>query len=302
MSGDLTGKSIRSTYKDLLQVSNDNNGVDDTVRDVCDGEGTVSALQVSKSTVNVEGTFTVNGLPVGGGSGEVNTSSNLGGGEGLASTKVGVDLPFKSLVGGDNVTLASDSNEVTINASGGFSSMNQGVFKNAYFISSLVPEVNTLTTATHTGGHLKFMPFTFSHEYTYDRVGVSMPTSGGGSIRFGLFTMDFDTELMTLITDFGTVSASGTGVKEVSINETIPAGNYFIGIVSDSNISITSLNDPVNASSLYGTRGGTALTLATIRLSGEGGAIAGGFDATYAVDVNDTQSGDPANIFIRRPA
>lgn len=49
-------------------------------------------------------------------SGEANTASNLGSGEGLAGTKSGVNLPFKSLVGGTNVNLTSDANTVTINS------------------------------------------------------------------------------------------------------------------------------------------------------------------------------------------
>lgn len=53
--------------------------------------------------------------------GEANTSSNLGSGTGLAAPKVGADLPFKSLVGGTNVTLSSTANTVTINASTGSS-------------------------------------------------------------------------------------------------------------------------------------------------------------------------------------
>jgi hypothetical protein len=53
------------------------------------------------------------------GAGEANTSSNLGAGEGVFSAKVGVDLRLKSLVAGTNVSLSSDSNEITINASGG---------------------------------------------------------------------------------------------------------------------------------------------------------------------------------------
>ena len=45
----LTGKLISNTYKDLLQVSNNNDGVDSTVRFVSDGEGTNSALKISNS-------------------------------------------------------------------------------------------------------------------------------------------------------------------------------------------------------------------------------------------------------------
>ena len=55
----------------------------------------------------------------GGGGGEVNTASNLGAGEGVFASKVGVDLKFKSLVAGANVTLTSDGDEITIEAAGG---------------------------------------------------------------------------------------------------------------------------------------------------------------------------------------
>lgn len=55
----------------------------------------------------------------GGGGGEANTASNLGAGEGLYASKVGVDLQFKSLVAGTNVTLTSDGDSVTIDAAGG---------------------------------------------------------------------------------------------------------------------------------------------------------------------------------------
>lgn len=60
----LTGTKIKNTYKDLLQVSNSNSGVDTTLRDISDGEATVSALQISTTTVNVNGTFKVGGFAV----------------------------------------------------------------------------------------------------------------------------------------------------------------------------------------------------------------------------------------------
>jgi hypothetical protein len=50
------------------------------------------------------------------GVGETNTTSNLGSGQGLAAPKSGVNLPFKSLVSGTNVTMSSTADAVTINA------------------------------------------------------------------------------------------------------------------------------------------------------------------------------------------
>ncbi len=53
----------------------------------------------------------------GGGGGEINTASNLGAGEGLSAAKSGFNLPFKSLVGGANISLSPSSTEIVINAS-----------------------------------------------------------------------------------------------------------------------------------------------------------------------------------------
>ena len=60
-----------------------------------------------------------------GASGEANTGSNLGAGQGIFASKVGVNLRFKSLVAGTNVTLSADSNTITINAAGGGAGLEQ---------------------------------------------------------------------------------------------------------------------------------------------------------------------------------
>lgn len=61
---------------------------------------------------------TIGSLP-GGGGGEANTQTNQGTGEGtLAKTKVGVDLPIKSLKQGANIVLTNNTNDVTIGVSG----------------------------------------------------------------------------------------------------------------------------------------------------------------------------------------
>lgn len=48
-----TGKTKASTYKDILQMDNSNNGIDATTRIVKDGEGTASALHLSDDQVAI---------------------------------------------------------------------------------------------------------------------------------------------------------------------------------------------------------------------------------------------------------
>lgn len=55
----LTGKTIQDTYKDLLQVSNVNQGIDTTVRAVEDGEGTASQFFLSTTIARIGATGTL---------------------------------------------------------------------------------------------------------------------------------------------------------------------------------------------------------------------------------------------------
>ena len=49
----LTGQTIASTYKDLLQVSNSNSGIDSTLRVISDGEATDSVLYLSSAAAQI---------------------------------------------------------------------------------------------------------------------------------------------------------------------------------------------------------------------------------------------------------
>tara|TARA_R110000822_G_scaffold37030_3_gene103920 strand:- start:2620 stop:3327 length:708 start_codon:yes stop_codon:yes gene_type:complete len=97
-------------------------GESDILANIQDAGGTpIGNLQEVIKYLNV---FILQGSSVGfptgggGGTGEANTGSNVGAGDGVFKQKTGVDLEFKTLIGGTNVTITNNANDLTINASG----------------------------------------------------------------------------------------------------------------------------------------------------------------------------------------
>lgn len=84
--------------------------------------------------------------------GETNTASNLGAGNGVFASKSGVDLRFKSLVAGTNITLTPTGNDITIAATSG-----------------VAGETNTISSTGATGNSLV---------QTTSKVGVDLRVRG----------------------------------------------------------------------------------------------------------------------------
>ena len=58
----LSSKTPSASYGDLLQISNSNGGIDATARNIEDGQGTASPLQLATDSVNISnGVFTLTG-------------------------------------------------------------------------------------------------------------------------------------------------------------------------------------------------------------------------------------------------
>lgn len=143
--------SITATLAGVLLVAND-------LSDVANRQTALNGLTAVSGATNefvlTKDTGTGNALwkavPTGGG-GEANTSSSAGGTVALALAKVGVNLPFRGLTAGANITLTPSATDVTIAGTG---------------------EANTISTVAATGSSI--IPAT-------SKVGVDLKTKGIGA-------------------------------------------------------------------------------------------------------------------------
>ena len=127
----LTGQGIANSYKDLLQVSNSNSGVDGTLRTIQDGEGTNSALQLSNSTVNVNGTLQVGGVALTATISALNAAADITGATGMVAVSGGTAYG-RTLTAGLGMTVGNgdgtEGNPTFAITSSGVTSSTYGAF------------------------------------------------------------------------------------------------------------------------------------------------------------------------------
>ena len=101
-----TGRTIANTYRGLLNIDNNNAGVDSTIRTVQDGEGTSSALQLSNSTVNINGDFQLEGVQLTANVSNLNALADITGVTGLVAITSGTALG-RTLAAGTGVSITN---------------------------------------------------------------------------------------------------------------------------------------------------------------------------------------------------
>lgn len=81
------------------------------------------------------------------------------------------------------------------------------------------------------------VPFSTQGDFTLNRIAVLCEVFAFlDSIRFGIYTMDASTGAATLLTDFGTVNATGTGrIGLTSLGQAITPGFYYLAAIFNTN-------------------------------------------------------------------
>jgi hypothetical protein len=236
--------SIFKIENDSITIFNNQNKTifrTDTIANVQDAGGTpIGNLQdvvLYLRKIVTRGTTVSQPTTGGGGSGEINDGLNVGAGAGLFKAKVGLDLEFKSLIGGTNVTITNNTSDLTIDASGGGevnTSSNVGTGEDVFKQKTGVDfEFKTLTAGTNVTLTAGTNDVTIAATDTGE---VNTASNVGTGEDVFKQKVGVDLEFKTLTAGTGVTLTAGT--NDVTIAASGGAGSYFkdsVIITSNSN-------------------------------------------------------------------
>jgi hypothetical protein len=187
--------------------------------------------------------------------GEANTTSNTGAGAQVAKTKVGVDLPMRTIVAGSNVTVTQGTDIITIDASGGAAVDDDAVKIYQALGSTLKAEHpaygqlwQNQGTQALVDNRVYFQPIYLRTDQTLTGVAFYQAVlgsyTGDQSNQVGLYTISGTTLTRVAVsTSSATLWSSGSGgaIKKVAFSSTYAAtaGVYFVAWVYNNSAQTT---------------------------------------------------------------
>ena len=219
----LTGKQIANSYKQLLQIGNNNTGLTSSLQTVEDGNGNSSALQLSNSTVNINGTLALNGVNITADASALNAVADLTGATGIVAVSAG-NVNGRTLTAGTGVSITNaDGTEgnptIALNPSGATSgSYTAATNFEVNAVGQVVSigaatsiNVSGVTGTTFTGGTFAGTTGDFSSN-----------VSVGGNLKIdGAFTP-------AALSVTGTINAAKVSASVATFNNTVSAA-FFVG-------------------------------------------------------------------------
>lgn len=247
----LTGKLISNTYKDLLQVSNGNSGIDTTLRPISDGEGTDSALQISNSEVLTTGKLTVQGDVSS--SGKITADSAVIASQVCASTYYGDGSNLTGITASAPTSVASfTANQLTVVSGASFQGKVSGT---AIEMSGAVCASTYYGDGSNLTGITVSVPTSVS-AYTVNQLTVVSGASFLGKVSGTAAEFSGAVSASTYYGDGSNLTnlpTAPTSVSAFTINQlTLVSGGSFLGKVSGTDLE---MSGAVSAANIYATTG-----------------------------------------------
>ncbi len=191
LTGDVTSTGNATSYSGTVPIAKGGTGA-------MAAQAAIDALTQSSGattdhvlTKNSSGNAVWSAAP-GASGGEANTASNVGTGEGTVfKQKTSVDLEFKKLAQGSNITITDSGNEITIAATGGGSGTVTGVTGTSPIVSdgsSTTPAISITDASTSAKGAASFSSDNFavsSGAVSIKSAGVDLTDEVTGSLPDG---------------------------------------------------------------------------------------------------------------------
>lgn len=127
------------------------------------------------------------------------------------------------------------------------------------------PGPHTPSTGANGAGLLMAIPFWVPEAFLADRIACEVTTAAASStVRLGIYDSSLLDQPNAVVLDAGTVDASTTGVKEITISQVLRPGLYWLAAVPQGgNPTLRSLGNsslpPVSADTFVGTSGSTGV-------------------------------------------
>ena len=228
----LTGKQIANSYKQLLQIGSDNTGITTTLQAVQDGNGNNSPLQLTNSTLNIDGTLQLNGVALTADASALNAITDLTGITGIVAMNAGSALG-RTLTAGAGIDITNSDgtagNPTVALSATGVTSASYGPLT-----SFEVNQYGQVTSATAVSATLS-VPNIYATDFYGERLHLSDRLSVTGDSRLvgavsvdSNITVDGNAVVKGSANITGDVSSSGN-IKVIHVSA---SGGSYVGTVS----------------------------------------------------------------------
>ena len=232
----LTGVEIANSYQQLLQIGSNNSGLSTSLQYVQDGSGTNSALQLSNSTVNIDGLFQLHGVTLTATASVLNAVADLTGANGIIAVSAG-QVYGRTLVAGGGLSI---TNATGTEGNPTFSLNTTGVSAGSYG-PVLNMEVNGYGQITSVGIPSSVSVATIrSADFVGGTLALSSDASISGTIHaVGAATFDSTVSVAGNLVVTGNLSVNNIKASTVSVTN-LYAVDFFTSTFSFTAVSVSS--------------------------------------------------------------